>query len=113
MRRFVKSLGILANLRAGLVLGLLGSLTLSQSTDSSNSQYPLPLTESNQPCLSQTFSTPWTVDASELEDVAGGDIVRVRFLRGGGTDDASSRTRYGNDVCGRCRLGPRKSSFLR
>src|SRR6266404_8201421 len=80
MRRFVKSLGILANLRAGLVLGLLGSLTLSQSTDSSNSQYPLALTESNQPCLSQTFSAPWTVDASELEDVAGGDIVPVRSL---------------------------------
>ena len=83
MRRFAESLGALAKLGAGLglVFGLIGSLLLSLPTDSISLQYPLALTESNQFCSpTQMFSTPWTVDASELEDVAGGDIVPVRSL---------------------------------
>ncbi|HKB90350.1 MAG TPA: hypothetical protein VKC60_07510 [Opitutaceae bacterium] len=83
MRRFAESLGALAKLGAGpgLVFGLIGSLLLSLPTDSISLQYPLALTESNQLCSpTQTFSTPWTVDASKLEDVAGGDIVPVRSL---------------------------------
>jgi DNA-binding beta-propeller fold protein YncE len=83
MRRFAESLGALAKLGAGLglVFGLIGSLLLSLPTDSISLEYPLALTESNELCSpTQTFSTPWTVDASELEDVAGGDIVPVRSL---------------------------------
>ena len=83
MRRFAESLGALAKLGAGLglVFGLIGSLLLSLPTDSISLEYPLTLTESNELCSpTQTFSTPWTVDASELEDVAGGDIVPVRSL---------------------------------
>src|SRR5260370_24591984 len=83
MRRFAESLGALVKLGAGLglVFGLISSLLLSLPTDSINLEYPLALTESNEPCSpTQTFSTPWTVDASELEDVAGGDIVPVRSL---------------------------------
>jgi DNA-binding beta-propeller fold protein YncE len=83
MRRFAESLGALAKLGAGLglVFGLIGSLLLSLPTDSISLQYPLALTESNQLCSpTQAFSTPWTVDASKLEDVAGGDIVPVRSL---------------------------------
>ncbi len=83
MRRFAESLGALAKLGAGLglVFGLISSLLLSLPTDSINLEYPLALTESNELCSpTQTFSTPWTVDASELEDVAGGDIVPVRSL---------------------------------
>src|ERR1700746_1558695 len=83
MRRFAESLGALAKLGAGLglVFGLIGSLLLSLPTDSISLEYPLALTESNQLCSpTQTFSTPWTVDASELVDVAGGDIVPVRSV---------------------------------
>ena len=83
MRRFAESLGALAKLGAGLglVFGLIGSLLLSLPTDSISLEYPLALTESNELCSpTQTFLTPWTVDASELEDVAGGDIVPVRSL---------------------------------
>src|SRR5258708_12169010 len=83
MRRSAESLGALAKLGAvpGLVFGFVGSLLLYLSTDSISLEYPLPLTESNQLCSpTQTFSTPWTVDASKLEDVAGGDIVPVRSL---------------------------------
>ena len=83
MRRFAESLGALAKLGAGpgLVFGLIGSLLLSLPTDSISLEYPLTLTESNELCSpTQTFSAPWTVAASELEDVAGGDIVPVRSL---------------------------------
>ena len=83
MRRFAESLGALAKHGAGLglVFGSIGTLLLSLPTDSISLEYPLALTESNQLCSpTQTFSTPWTVDASELEDVAGGDIVPVRSL---------------------------------
>src|SRR5258708_39210727 len=83
MRRSAESLGALAKLGAvpGLVFGLIGSLLLSLPTDSISLQYPLALTESNQLCSpTQTFWAPWTVDASKLEDVAGGDIVPVRSL---------------------------------
>jgi len=82
MRRFAESLGALAKLGAGLglVLGSIGSLLLSLPTDSISLEYPL-AQESNELCSpTQTFSTPWTVDASELEDIAGGDIVPIRSL---------------------------------
>jgi DNA-binding beta-propeller fold protein YncE len=62
-----------------LILGLLGSLAISLPT---TSDIPVPPTE-NEPteaCSTGTLSTPWTVEASDLNAAAGGDIVPVRSV---------------------------------
>ncbi|HLZ12169.1 MAG TPA: hypothetical protein VKP58_06245 [Candidatus Acidoferrum sp.] len=40
----------------------------------------IPISETAESCSSNTISTPWTVEASELEAAAGGDIVPVRSV---------------------------------
>jgi DNA-binding beta-propeller fold protein YncE len=82
MQRLTEQKWLLARLGAGLVLfvGFLGAsipVFLEKSTRTFSAS---PIAEPAENCSSNTLSTPWTVEASELEAVAGGDIVPVRSV---------------------------------
>jgi DNA-binding beta-propeller fold protein YncE len=82
MQRFIQQRRLLARLGACLVFsaGLIGALTASLPEKDGQAPLALPMPESAENCSSGIFPASWTVEASELESVAGGDIVPVRSI---------------------------------
>jgi|SRR5579859_512123 len=82
MRRLTEQRRLLARLGAGLVL-FIGFLVASAAVflqKKTQTFGAIPISETAESCSSNTISTPWTVEASELEAAAGGDIVPVRSV---------------------------------
>jgi DNA-binding beta-propeller fold protein YncE len=82
MQRLTAQRRLRAKLGAALVLvvGLLGAAAPVFLQKSTQTFGAAGIAEPAENCSSNTFSTPWTVEASELEAVAGGDIVPVRSI---------------------------------
>jgi DNA-binding beta-propeller fold protein YncE len=82
MQRLTEQRRLLARLGAGLVLfvGFLGASVLVFLQKNTRTFSAIPVAEPAENCSSNTLSTPWTVEASELEAAAGGDIVPVRSI---------------------------------
>jgi DNA-binding beta-propeller fold protein YncE len=82
MRRLTEQRRLLARLGAGLVLfiGFLVASTAVFLQEKTQTFGAIPISETAESCSSHTISTPWTVEASELEAAAGGDIVPVRSV---------------------------------
>jgi DNA-binding beta-propeller fold protein YncE len=73
---------LLARLGTGLVLfvGFVGASIPVFLQENTHTFGATSISEPAENCSSNTFSTSWTVEASELEAVAGGDIVPVRSV---------------------------------
>ena len=67
---------------AGRALGLslLGGLVFCLSSNSTDLQDSPTQNQALEGCSTGMLSTPWTVEASDVEDVAGGDIAPVRTV---------------------------------
>src|ERR1700731_1861234 len=67
---------------AGRALGLslLGGLVFCLSSNSTDLQGPPTQNQALEGCSTGMLSTPWTVEASDVEDVAGGDIAPLRTV---------------------------------
>ena len=67
---------------AGRALGLslLGGLVFCLSSNSTDLQDRPTQNQPSEGCSTGMLSTPWTVEASDVEDVAGGDIAPVRTV---------------------------------
>lgn len=63
-----------------LFMGFLGSLALIFSAEDTQTLSAPAIGEFTENCSSSMFPTSWTVEASELGGVAGGDIVPVRSI---------------------------------
>ena len=67
---------------AGRALGLslLGGLVFCLPSNSTDPEGPPTQNQTLEGCSTGMLSTPWTVEASDVEDVAGGDIAPVRTV---------------------------------
>jgi len=63
-----------------LGLSLLGGLVFCLCSNSTDPQGPPTQNQASEGCSTGMLSTPWTVEASDVEDVAGGDIAPVRTV---------------------------------
>jgi DNA-binding beta-propeller fold protein YncE len=82
MQRSAKYDRLLAGWGASFVLlvGFVSALTAGLPQKDRKAQRVASTYESVEACTSGIFPTPWTVEASDLDGVAGGDIVPVRSV---------------------------------
>jgi hypothetical protein len=82
MQRLIQQKRLLANSGACLVffLGLMGVLSAGLPRKDTQAPGAQGIPESMENCSSGVFPASWTVEASEHESVAGGDIVPVRSV---------------------------------
>jgi DNA-binding beta-propeller fold protein YncE len=82
MERFPKYWRILATFGAclAILVSVMSALTRRFPKEDGEASSALPIGEFTEGCSSGMSSMPWTVEASELANVAGGDIVPVRSI---------------------------------
>jgi DNA-binding beta-propeller fold protein YncE len=82
MQRPTEQRRLLASWGASFVLlvGFVGAFTAGLPQKARQAQRVASTDESVEACSSGIFPTPWSVEASDLEGVAGGDIVPVRSV---------------------------------